>query len=204
MPPPARRRTSTPRGERTRTAIMNAAIPLFARHGYRGAPLAAVADAVEMTQPGLLHHFPTKEHLLMAVLRERDRDGIRRLREGWYDSGRSAMHNLETLVEYNSTTPDLVQMFTVLVAEAVSAEHPAHEFFVERYAAMRQRAREAVERAQESGEFRADVDAERIATLILAVMDGLQLQWLLDGGRDMPPSFALFVDMLLEYLTPGP
>src|SRR5690349_18350781 len=115
MPPPARRRSPTPRGERTRAAIMNAAVPLFARHGYRGAPLAAVADAVELTQPGLLHHFPSKEHLLMAVLEERDREGIRRLREGWYESGHSAMHNLESLVEYNATTRDLVQMFTVLV-----------------------------------------------------------------------------------------
>src|SRR5690349_2770289 len=102
MPPPARRRTPTPRGERTRTAIMNAAVALFARHGYRGAPLAAVADAVELTQPGLLHHFPSKEHLLMAVLEERDRDGIRRLREGWQGGGRSALRNLETLVGYNS------------------------------------------------------------------------------------------------------
>jgi hypothetical protein len=92
-------------------------------------------------------------------------------------------------------------MFTVLVGEGVSADHPAHGYFVERYSVFRDRARQTIERAQESGEFRADVDAGRVAALLMAVMDGLQIQWLLDGECDMPPSFALFMEMMLSYLT---
>jgi AcrR family transcriptional regulator len=183
---------------------MDAAIPLFARHGYRGAPLAAVANAVAMTQPGLLHHFPSKEHLLMAVLEERDREAIRRMRETWIAGGEAAVHALADLVAHNATTPDLVQMFTVLVGEAVSTEHPAHEFFADRYAHLRQRTRRALETGQDTGQFRPDADTARLATLILAVMDGLQIQWLLDGDQDMPPTFALFQDMLLHYLRPEP
>src|SRR4051812_19245941 len=107
---PARRLRPTKRGQRTPAAIMDAAIPLFARHGYRGAPLAAVADAVAMTQPGLLHHFPSKQHLLLAVLEERDRDGKRRLGEAWFEGGEAALRGLADLVAHNATTPDLVQM----------------------------------------------------------------------------------------------
>ena len=45
---------------------------MIAERGYRGATLAAVADRVGLTQQGLMHHFPTKEALLVAVLAARD------------------------------------------------------------------------------------------------------------------------------------
>jgi AcrR family transcriptional regulator len=201
MPTPPK---PTRRGERTRAAILQAAVPLFASHGYRGAPLASVADAARLTQPGLLHHFPSKEHLLMAVLRQRDREAHRWMRDTWYDGGSAALRTLGDLVEHNATTPDLVQMFTVLVGEGVSVDHPAHEFFVDRYARLRQRVKRTLEQGQDAGEFRSDMDTERVASLILAVIDGLQIQWLLDRDMAMPPGFTLFVDMLIDHLTAGP
>ena len=48
--------------------ILHAASDLFAEHGYRGASLALIAERVGMSTPGLLHHFPTKEHLLIDLL----------------------------------------------------------------------------------------------------------------------------------------
>lgn len=196
-------RKPTRRGERTRSAILAAAIPLFARHGYRGAPLASVADAARLTQPGLLHHFPSKEHLLMAVLEERDRENIRWMSETWYDGGSAALRTLVSLVAHNTTTPELVQLFTVLVGEGVSESHPAHEYFADRYARLRQGIRRAVQQGQDTGEFRSDVDPAVLASLLLAVMDGLQIQWLLDRDREMPPVFEAFVDILLEQLAPA-
>lgn len=199
MPP---RQPST-RGDRARAAILRAATEVFATHGYRGGPLAAVATAAELTQPGLLHHFASKEQLLLAVLEQRDREAIRELDRGaWPEGGRAALDALRDLVAHNATTRQLVQMFTVLAGESVSDRHPAHDYFTDRYAHLRSRTTRAVRRGQDGGEFRSDVDAEAVATLILAVMDGLQVQWLLDDRIAMPPRFALFLDMLVTYLTP--
>ncbi len=200
MPPTRARRAPTERGARTRAAIVEAAIPLFASHGYRGAALAAVADAVELTQPGLLHHFPSKERLLMAVLEERDNEARARMHDAWSRGGESALRALGDLVTHNATTPDLVRLFTVLVGEAVSDEHPAHGFFAGRYAELRANIEAAIARGQASGEFRSDVDVPRLAALMLAVMDGLQVQWLLDGAQEMPPGWAVFEEMLLSHL----
>jgi AcrR family transcriptional regulator len=200
MPRPER--ATTKRGARTRDAILDAAVPLFGRHGYRGAPLAAVADAVQLTQPGLLHHFPSKEDLLMAVLEHRDREAQRRIDETGHPDGEASLHALGDLVEHNAGTPELVRLFTVLVGEGVSDEHPAHDYFVDRYARLRDRCRADIEAGQARGEFRADVDADRVAALVMAVMDGLQIQWLLDGSAEMPPAFRLFLDMALTYLKP--
>ena len=136
-----RRRTHggpvTSRGERSRSTILRAAISVFARHGYRGAALATVADAADLTQPGLLHHFPSKERLLTAVLEQRDDEDRSRLREAWSNNGHDALAALRALVVHNATQRDLVQLFTVLVGESVSAEHPAHPYFVDRYERVR-------------------------------------------------------------------
>jgi len=204
MPRPILRPSSSARGERTRAAILRAATTVFARHGYHGGPLAAVATAAELTQPGLLHHFASKEHLLIAVLEERDQEAQRRLDDGpWTEGGAAALDALQELVDRNGTSPELVQMFTVLVGESVADGHPARAFFTHRYASLRRRTVVAIRRGQDSGEFRADVDADALAALVLAVMDGLQIQWLLDRDIDMGRRFAVFTDMMKRFLGPS-
>src|SRR4051812_14999202 len=61
------------RGVERRSVIVQAATELFARDGYRGTGLAAIAGAVGVPPAAVLHHFGSKENLLLAVLRERDR-----------------------------------------------------------------------------------------------------------------------------------
>ncbi len=70
-------RMRKPRGEyaksaATRTAILDAALEVFAESGYRAGSLREVAERVGMSEAGLLHHFRSKSALLMAVLDHRD------------------------------------------------------------------------------------------------------------------------------------
>jgi AcrR family transcriptional regulator len=193
---------STDRGARARAAILTAAREVFAVHGYRAGSLAAVAARAKMTQPGLLHHFPSKDHLLMEVLEERDRDNIRRMQAGtWHEGGTASLRALQDLVAHNATVRDEVQMFAVLVGEGLSRIHPAHAFFVERYAFLRYHITRSLQRGQDAGEIRADVDPAMVACLLMAAMDGLQVQWLLDEDIAMPPRFELFIDMIVNYVA---
>jgi AcrR family transcriptional regulator len=199
---------TTPRGQERRAAIVQAAIPAFAQQGYRGASLASIAAAVNITQPGLLHHFPTKERLLqaviddlLAVLDERDHANCERVHDELARGGLSVLDALSALVEHNATTRELVQLFTVLTGEAVSRDHPAHEHFAERYERVRQDLAGEMRRGQEAGELRRDVDLEVIAQLLVAVLDGLQVQWLLDPEVDMQRAFDALADILRAYLT---
>ncbi|MGY2061863.1 TetR/AcrR family transcriptional regulator, partial [Nocardia gipuzkoensis] len=65
---------STPsRGEARKERILEVALKTFAENGFRGASIAEIADRCGLSQPGLLHHFPTKAALLSAVLDYRDR-----------------------------------------------------------------------------------------------------------------------------------
>ena len=68
-----------PRGQYGKTAarrqeIVDAAVEVFGTMGYNKGSLREVADRVGMSQAGLLHHFPSKESLLEAVLTWRDDD----------------------------------------------------------------------------------------------------------------------------------
>ena len=49
-------------------ATIAAATRLFAAHGFNGTALQDIADAVGVTKPAILHHFPSKEHVRQAVL----------------------------------------------------------------------------------------------------------------------------------------
>ncbi|MDX3800801.1 TetR family transcriptional regulator C-terminal domain-containing protein [Streptomyces sp. AK04-3B] len=54
-----------------------------------------------------------------------------------------------------------------------------------------------------SGELRPDIDADRIARQVIAVMDGLQPQWLLDPESvDMVADFRAYIDDLVDSLRP--
>jgi AcrR family transcriptional regulator len=51
-----------------RSATLTTAMRLFASYGYDGTALQDIADAVGVSKPAVLHHYPSKEHLRQAVL----------------------------------------------------------------------------------------------------------------------------------------
>jgi AcrR family transcriptional regulator len=159
--------------------------------------LADIAKAAGLTEPGLLHHFPSKTHLLMEVLKERDRIDSERMQTTLQKNGNHFLDAGIELVEHNQTVPGLVQLFNLLVAESISPDHPAHEFFIERYQRGREHWVQAIAQAQEAGEVRSDIHPETLAVLLFAMMDGLQVQWLMEPEKiDMADLFRVMMDML--------
>lgn len=185
----AGRRTTRP--EERRQDILEAALALFAERGYRGASLATIAEKVGLTQQGLLHYFPSKERLLAEVLRLRDERDMATL-----GSARPTLDALARIVELNQERRGMVQSYTVLSADSVTEGHPAREFFTERYERLRTELAAMVSEELGSG-LRADLTPETAATLLIAVMDGLQLQWLLsDEQVDMAGAFRGMLGLL--------
>ena len=179
------------RSEERRAEIVRAALEVIAERGYRGTSLAAVAERVGLTQQGLLHHFPTKEALLVAVLKERDQwDAV--------PATQWRVDLLASLVEYNAMRPGIIQTFSALLGESVTEGHPAREYFTDRYRQVRENMA-GVLRAEYGERLPNGLTPERTAPLLVAVMDGLQYQWLLDRESvDMPGAFRDFLALLGE------
>lgn len=195
--------TITRKGVDRRTAILDAAAKLFSERGYRGASLGSVADAVGLTQPGLLHYFSSKEALLLALLENRYHVDGRRLSEALIDERLPLLEALHQIVRRNQQSMDAVRLFTVLVAESVSAQHPAHQHFERRYAKIREHLENILTAEQAAGRIRPDADLRLLVPVIVGVMDGLQTQWLLDPKLDMSASFELFATMVNSALAPA-
>ncbi|MEW2069770.1 TetR/AcrR family transcriptional regulator [Streptomyces sp. NPDC007346] len=183
------------RSEERRAEILRATLEVIAERGYRGATLGAVAERVGLTQQGLLHYFPTKEALLVAVLEDRDRWDTGGGRGGG-EEGAWGLGLLGSLVEYNAMRPVIVRTFSALLGESVTEDHPAREFFTRRYTQVRA-GMAATLRAEYGETLPGGLSPERAAVLLVAVMDGLQYQWLLDPEAvDMPQAFDDFLGLL--------
>lgn len=190
-PLPELRTTATPDtepgyavGRRRRTQILADATRLFARDGYGDTSLQDIATAVGVSKSTLLHHYPSKELLLSAVLTERDSA----INENQGFSGAaSAGEVLRSIPDGAARSaqdePGLIEVYAVLSCEAVPAAHPAHDYFATRFANALEYFTELFRLAQVDGDLPADRDPVHEATWLIAMWDGLQYQWLYDRER---------------------
>ncbi|QIS11669.1 TetR/AcrR family transcriptional regulator [Nocardia arthritidis] len=197
-------RYGRPRGDARREQILDVALKTFAENGFRGASLADIATNCGLSQPGLLHHFASKTELLAAVLQRRDEIDARRMEFDGRLSGVAALERLVQLVEYNAHLPGLVRLFTVVTGEAVTIDHPAHEWVVGRYRMLETWLVRALDDGIADGAIRPDTDTAALARQVFAMMDGLQLQWLLDPEQvDMPKLFRAYITQVTSAIAAG-
>jgi AcrR family transcriptional regulator len=175
-----------------RADIIERATEAFSTNGFHGSSQREIAAAVGLTQPGLVHHFGTKEELLEAVLEHKDE-----VQTEAFDN-EHVLDGLRDLVEQNLAQPGLIRLHTTLSAESINPTHPGHAYFGARYHKARGLFSGLLRRAQQDGQIAGDADPEALAVLIVAVMDGLQLQWLHDEDVDVRSAF----DSLLSLLAP--
>ncbi|HTN56478.1 MAG TPA: TetR/AcrR family transcriptional regulator [Microbacterium sp.] len=199
----------TPRtraAQHKRIEILKAAVEIFGSKGSTNGTLADVAEQVGLTHAGVLHHFGSKQKLLLEVLAYRDQADVEDLAEKHIPGGLELFLHLIRTAYANARRPGIVQAYTVLSSESVTDGHPGREYFEERYTTLRREATEAFEELC-AREGVTDADAVAAASAaILAVMDGLQLQWLLhpeliDLGETSEFAIRAIVNGVLH---PGP
>ena len=115
-----------------------------------------------------------------------------------------------TTAERNTARPGTTQLYAVLSAESATDQHPAQDWFRDRYTVLRREIGDAVLDRLEP-EYReaagapgpnGRTPAEAAATAIIAVMDGLQVQWLLDSEAvDMAAVTELVIDAVVVRLS---
>lgn len=165
-----------------------------------------IADQVGMTHAGILHHFGSKDQLLLEVLDYRDETDVEDLAERHIPGGVDLFRHLVRTAVKNAQRAGIVQSFVVLSAESVTDDHPAKEFFRERYATLRSEIESAFRVMCEEHRVDAPETVDDAAAAILAVMDGLQVQWLLaPDGVDLARATEFAIDAIVrEVLAPSP
>ena len=189
-----------------RREILDAAVEIFGSKGFTGGTLQEIADQVGMTHAGILHHFGSKHELLLEVLQHRDETDVADLAEKHIPDGMALFRHLVRTAFVNAHRAGIVQAYVVLSAESVTDDHPGRDFFEKRYRTLRGEVAHAFAVVcAERGITEPDTVGFASAS-ILAVMDGLQVQWLLDPGAvDLARASEFAIESIMSaVLSPSP
>jgi len=110
------------------------------------------------------------------------------------------LENYVELIRHRSEVPGLVQLHAALAAESADPSHPSHEYFAQRLVFLRDTFTGAFTALQARGAFAPGVDAAAFAVTLVALVDGLQVQWMHDPGIDMPGQLE---HLLALVMVPG-
>ncbi len=94
LPRAAQTKRRTRIQEEKEEVILEAALEVFANHGFRGATIDQIADQAGMSKPNLLYYFPTKEAIHRVL--------IDRILDTWLDPLRAIDETGEPLSEIKS------------------------------------------------------------------------------------------------------
>jgi AcrR family transcriptional regulator len=192
------------RGARTRQAIVDAALDVFAVRGFRASALGEIADKVGLTPAGILYHFGSKEALLVAVITERDRragDLITGLTGLDGEGGLDSLYELVRIAELCEREPGLAALHTVLQAESFDPEAPAHEYFHGRSRFVREALEIFLVDCQKRGDVAPSVDCAARAAEMIAFLEGAAVLWLMDRTVSLTALYRTYIAAFIATLT---
>ena len=207
--------------------ILNEAVVLFGEHGYAGTSLADIANAADISKAGLLHHFSSKDELFAKVLERRDREDALSIlvespdgEDDAVDAPVDAVGNVGTLdvpgtadaeadpwalleryielLERNVAHRDLTAIYTATAVSVLDASHPAHRWMADHLNGAVERFETSFEAGKAAGLVDPQMPSRLVARSLVALTDGLQLQWLCSTTPGTAASQSLGTDLVAE------
>jgi AcrR family transcriptional regulator len=163
--------------------ILAGARRCFAEHGYEGATVARLEEAIGLSRGAIFNYFGSKEDLFLELAVE----DSTRISELWVHEGLRAV--VEEVLE---TDPAWLGVYLELIRR-VRTDREFHARLEKRQEAVVPVNRERAEEAQRTGEFRDDIGPREIGQFVNLVLNGLALQ---RASGDEPPSVDLVVGLL--------
>lgn len=174
-----------------RAQIVSVAAALISKSGFNAVSMANVAAACGIAKSLVAHYFPTMAQLLTAVLEYRDQLCFETVNEKEIvPPSPDAVRKHATLaVQHNLQRPELVRLYHILAAEALSAGHPLHEYFAKRSRAAH---------AYYSALLRWKRSPETAALEFMAFWHGLEAQWLRDPSLPLLDVWNSYCDRFFD------
>ncbi|GAA4518447.1 TetR/AcrR family transcriptional regulator [Brachybacterium paraconglomeratum] len=162
-------------GSSRREAILDSASALFAERGYHGASLRDISRRVGISHPGMLHHFPSKDALLGAVI-----DRLEASAQGLLDSVESLQTSPQSLMAALAGPWDPRQhsmaLLATLSAEIVNPDHPGR-FRIARLRLVHEHVLEqALTGLAANGHLVDDADPKMLARTIVSLLLSLAVR----------------------------
>src|SRR5512139_587796 len=173
-------------GQRTRQAILDAALDLFGDRGFFGTSLRDIARAVGVRESALYNYFPSKEALFEALIAA-GQDSKMELLSAALDEGaddpRAVLERLARVSLEDFASPRQQQLFRILISDGLRLARAGRLNLVDRMGGGRALVREAMQRFIDRGWLR-EVDPDMLALTFAAPL--LLWRHMLAIGADMP------------------
>lgn len=174
-------RTVGSSGSETAARLREAALGLFARSGYAAVSMREIAGAVGLQAGALYNHFPTKQDLLVALMREH----LEGLIADWEEQAEPKLPPAKALerfvrfhIRYHLERPDALFISYMELRSLEPQNFAQIEKLRRRYEA---HLRDILECGRRAGAFRIE-DAPIATMAIIAMLNGLTT-WYRSGGR---------------------
>ncbi len=176
--------------EQTVARLLEAATRLFVTNGYHGTSIADIAQATNLTKGALYSHFVGKSDLLFALIKKWEKEFLDRMIQAVRKAAGDAMVKLDRMLSFSAAfageNRELCLLLTLISAELYGSENEFAKELARLYSKFAHFLRSIVEEGKAQGLFDPALDAFTLANVIIAVHDGILLQWhrsrdLLDG-----------------------
>ncbi len=185
--------------EEKRRQILDAAVRVFARKGFHTSRVGDIAEEAGVAHGLLYHYFSSKDEVLETVFRDNWGvllERIHAVEAGDEPASEQLRHVAVILLRTWLHTPDVVR---VLVREI--ARSPEVQDRIGELVKPVETIRRIIERGQESGEFRADLDPGLAAVVFYGAIDEVLTGWVLGqmpgGDAEVAAAERTVVDVLL-------
>ena len=187
--------------ENKRDRPLRAAATVFARQGFTTTTVADIAAEAGVGKGTVYEYFASKDALYLVVL-EQINLRIRVRVDGLLAQQDSALAKLralllegaEIVVEQRELYPMSLDFWAA--SRGTSAEDRFSTACERQYREYRELIAAVVRKGQAAGEFRPEIDAEGVATLLVATFDGLGMQCWIDPSLDAVQASTAFADAL--------
>src|SRR5437763_11871501 len=187
-----------------RERIMDAAIKVFAEHGFHTATVAGIARAAGVADGTIYLYFKGKDDLLLRLF---DEKMTALLAEARAELARekSAPDKLQRFIQLHlalvERNPDLASVLIVELRQSAQFIKAADRAKLASYVDL---IAEVVRAGQESGELTRDISPAAVKRAIFGALDELALGWLLGGRRGaLKKTAAEVAEWLVRGLLPA-
>ena len=197
--------TENDRGDK-RPRLVDAASAVFAEKGYASTRVADIAVRAGVGKGTVYEYFSSKEELLFAVFELTNAEISVRMDAALAAGGSTEeqLHNLlrlgaEVISEQIEMQPVILDFWAA--SRGKGFEDTYRRAVVASYTFFRTLVADFIRDGQSRGEFQASVDADALASIIVASVDGLGIQLYFDRSLDPHRITEAFGRLLYKSLT---
>ena len=174
---------------------------MFARSGFHTSRVGDIAEEAGIAYGLVYHYFKSKEELLETIFRDTWTQMLARVREveaSGVPAGEQVRQVTALLLRTWRRDPDLVR---VLVREVTRSPHVQQE--IEEITQAMQALADIIQRGQESGEFRSELDPRLAAVVFYGALDEVLTGWVLGQLPDKDEDIARAERNIHQLLVDG-